>query len=144
VNPLTAAVARQVLGLEQLAFLAEGGTWGKLPVPYSTGSRAWRYRTTRDGIDVKASPAGPGLVRWSELRKVVVAGLTPERATRVRGLASLERDPSNALAARRCGLPVGLPHPELIAAGQALAAEVVDAGLAVAGEQLALFGKARP
>lgn len=143
VDPLAAAVARCLLDLDHLAFLSDGGSWDELRFPLGRGGRAWTYRLRRTGVHVEASPAGSGRVPWSELTAIAEAGLTPERAKRVRALARLGWEKPTPALLRRAGLDPQATASDVRQASRAVTREVVDAGIAaVGGEQLDLFGGA--
>ena len=141
-NPLTAAVARCLIDLDHLVFLADGGGWDELRFPLGRGGGGWSYRLSKAGVVVEASPAGSGRVPWSVLSDIATAGLTPERAKRVRALARIGWEKPTTAKLRRAGLDPGAGPGEVIAAGRAVTREVVDAGIALYGEQLHLFGGA--
>jgi hypothetical protein len=143
VPPLTAAVARCLLDLDHLAFLADGGSWDELRFPLGRGGRAWTYRVRRSGVMVDASPAGPGRVPWPALTAIAEAGLTPERAKRVRALARLGWEKPTPALLRRAGLDANARASDVRRVSRAVTREVVDAGIAeCGGEQLDLFGGA--
>jgi hypothetical protein len=145
IDRLTAAVARHLVDLDHLAFLADGGAWDDLRFPRDAGGPAWRYRVTKAGVRVERSPAGVGLARWEGLSAIATEGLTPDRARQVRALAQLgwESGAFTPARLRKAGLGPRAGRSDVARAGRAVLADVIDAGIAAGGgEQLGLFGEA--
>lgn len=141
-NPVEAGLARVLIGFREVSFLAAGGGWDELRLLARQGWPEWRYRLFQAGVKVTASPHGSGWVSWSLLRAIVPAGLSAERARRVNALARIDWTDPRHLPERleRAGLPADAEPAEIRAAKDAIAAEVVEAGIvATSGVQLELF-----
>ena len=140
VSRLTAAVARCLLDLDHIAFLAEGGAWDEVRFPRRAGGPGWAYRLVASGVRVDASPAGEGLVPWAALAAIADAGMTAESAQRARALARLTWETPTPARLGRADLAADAGREDTDQAGRAVVRDVVDAGIArCGGEQLDMF-----
>lgn len=136
-SPLTACVARNLVGFGDVSIIAAGGTAADL---YGRSWKRrhrndqWAYTTDARAMTVESSPVGPGRVTWADLADLIAAGLTPERRARVAGV--VDTDLSRAGRPSRLGRRRA-PHlggtPEQMIRRRAVTVEVIEAGIAAIG-----------
>jgi hypothetical protein len=145
-RPLVPALARRMLGVDQLAAVAKGSGWEDIGLPTIGGLRdgEWRYRCTKTRVVVEASPVGAGPVRWRDLFKLVEVGLRScELPLSALAMLTAGRGPTPAKL-RRAGLPEDADADDIADAQAAAVRAVIDRGVIALGgvtEQLGLFGQ---
>lgn len=145
-RPLVPALARRMLGVDQLAAIAKGSEWADIGLPTIGGlvDGEWRYRSTKTRIVVEASPVGAGKVRWCDLFELVEAGLRScELPLTALAMLTAGRGPTPAKL-RRAGLPEDADAEDITDAQAAAVRAVIDRGVIALGgvtQQLGLFGE---
>jgi hypothetical protein len=146
VRPLVPALARRMLGVDQLAAIARGSDWEDIGLPTigGFGDGTWRYRCTMTRVVVEASPVGVGKVRWRDLFDLVEVGVRScELPLAALAMLTAGRGPT-AAKLRRAGLPEDADAEDIAEAQTAAVRAVIDRGVIALGgvtEQLGLFAE---